>query len=132
MQANGALFGNRQARNEALGFVYLLPNLAAQAFDRGGELFPDNGFGEVAIHASFEAAFFHAGHGPCGDCDDDRLMCRRLVALGFLSPYAGGQFEAIHVGHIYIHEQHIILLLFHELYTLHGVIGDVTGIALPF
>lgn len=67
-------------------------------FDDRHDLGQFNGFGEIVVHASGEAAVAIAGHGEGGESDDGRAL-----ETGQGAQTAGG-FEAVHLRHHHIHE----------------------------
>ena len=59
-----------------------------------------DGFGEVTVHAGFEAALAVAFHGV-GRQRDDRQAAAGAVLSG---ADAGGRLEAVHAGHLQVHQ----------------------------
>jgi len=98
--------------------------LGGGAFQDGFDIFGADGFTEILIHARVEAmsvVFFHGvgGHG------DDVGSFRR----GEAGTNTVGRFEAIHFGHLDVHEDKVVFLAFDGLDGFEAVGGKVGVIA---
>lgn len=70
------------------------------------ELIEADGFREEVVHAGLEATFTIAGEGVGGEGDDDAGIGGGVLA--FAKADLGGSFEAVHFGHLAIHEDEVM------------------------
>ncbi len=75
-----------------------------------------DGFGDIVIHAGFEAKIPIAFHGAGGHGDDGQI--RQLQ----LSPDQASGFDAIHFRHLYVHQHRMIIAAFAQMLDSLGTI----------
>ena len=71
-------------------------------FEGGGDIGDLHGLAQVIVHAGREAEFAITLHGVGGERDDPGP----LMPVGKRLNDAPGGFEAVHLGHLHIHENH--------------------------
>src|SRR5579875_19961 len=69
------------------------------------------GLGDVTVHSSGEAAFFVAAHGVGGHGDDGNV----LASEALVAANGSGGFEAIHFGHLNVHQDRVERLVFESV-----------------
>jgi hypothetical protein len=79
-----------------------------EALDGGEEGFGIDGFGEVVVHAAFEATFTGMGFAEGGEGNDG---CAGEVLLGFAVSEVLGCGEAVHFWHLNIEEDEVEVLV---------------------
>lgn len=95
----------------------------------GGEEFADvDGFADVAVHACIEALFAIALHGVGSEGDDRDAASGAVFAL---AEDAGGG-EAVHFGHLDIHQHEVKVALTEGIKGEFAVRDDFDGVALFF
>jgi len=86
------------------------------------EVVSADGFGEVVVHAGFQAFFAVAFEGVGGHGNDGGA--RQAVFAFPLTDESGGA-VAVYVGHVYVHEDHAVAFFldgFDDLFAVHDVV----------
>ena len=85
-------------------------------------------FGDVAVHPGFKAEFSVAYHRVSGHRNDGNVLPAQLFALS--NGYCG--FQAVHFGHLNIHEDKVEGLCFMSFYCQLASLGYGNGVASLF
>ena len=83
-----------------------------------------DGLGQVVLHARIQAALAVAFHGVGGHGDDGQV-----VEPGFLADGSGGG-QAIHFGHLDVHQHQVVVVGRGRLYFCHGIMAVDGGLDL--
>src|SRR5687768_2704353 len=86
--------------------------------ERSLQLFIPQRLGEVIIHSCLQTALAVTLHSMSGHCDD-RNMCEALL---FLTNMLRRRI-AVHLGHLTVHKNQVVMELGHHLHRLSTVCG---------
>jgi hypothetical protein len=99
---------------------------AAQGFGQGLQL---DRFGQEKIHASRKAALAVFRQGVGGDGNDGHAPGRGRATVFFLSTNGAGSGQAIHHGHLQVHQDHVVMTVGPALQALQAVAGHLRMVA---
>ena len=86
--------------------------------------------GQVIVHAGAKAALAVAGHGIRGHCDDVHVTHYAVLGLRQLGiANATRGFEAVHSGHLAVHQDHVVRDVLQRVESLLAVHDDVGAIS---